>query len=140
MEMLDYDGPVIFDCLVEKHENCFPMIPSGKAHNEMLLGEAETKGAIGAVWHRAKSRSCCPAVTTSALRRQWRAPENRRPLIPTRQPGVRFRSDPNRRASREGGAGMIADSPAVPWNIPTVIGLGCYPPPRPTTTFILSHW
>ena len=45
-EMLDYDGPVIFDCLVEKHENCFPMIPSGKAHNEMLLGEAETQGAI----------------------------------------------------------------------------------------------
>jgi acetolactate synthase-1/2/3 large subunit len=46
MEMLDYDGPVIFDCLVEKHENCFPMIPSGKAHNEMLLGEAETQGVI----------------------------------------------------------------------------------------------
>ncbi|MFS4437552.1 acetolactate synthase 3 large subunit [Paracoccaceae bacterium GXU_MW_L88] len=45
-EMLAYDGPVIFDCLVEKHENCFPMIPSGKAHNEMLLGEAETSGAI----------------------------------------------------------------------------------------------
>jgi acetolactate synthase I/II/III large subunit len=48
MEMLRYDGPVIFDCLVEKHENCFPMIPSGKPHNEMLLGEADTKGAIGA--------------------------------------------------------------------------------------------
>jgi len=47
-EMLAYDGPVIFDCLVEKHENCFPMIPSGKAHNEMLLGEASTDGAIGA--------------------------------------------------------------------------------------------
>ncbi|MGF1447768.1 MAG: acetolactate synthase 3 large subunit [Pikeienuella sp.] len=46
-EMLAYDGPVIFDCLVEKHENCFPMIPSGKAHNEMLLGEADTAGAIG---------------------------------------------------------------------------------------------
>ncbi|MBI1218060.1 MAG: acetolactate synthase 3 large subunit [Rhodobacteraceae bacterium] len=45
-EMLDYDGPVIFDCLVEKHENCFPMIPSGKPHNEMLLGEASTEGAI----------------------------------------------------------------------------------------------
>ncbi|QIE55241.1 acetolactate synthase 3 large subunit [Pikeienuella piscinae] len=45
-EMLAYDGPVIFDCLVEKHENCFPMIPSGKAHNEMLLGAAETAGAI----------------------------------------------------------------------------------------------
>jgi len=46
MEMLNHDGPVIFDCLVEKHENCFPMIPSGKAHNEMLLGEAETQGVI----------------------------------------------------------------------------------------------
>ncbi len=45
-EMLAYDGPVIFDCAVEKHENCFPMIPSGKAHNEMLLGEAETQGVI----------------------------------------------------------------------------------------------
>lgn len=48
MEMLDYDGPVLFDCLVEKHENCFPMIPSGKAHNEMLLGEADTQGVIQA--------------------------------------------------------------------------------------------
>jgi acetolactate synthase-1/2/3 large subunit len=48
MEMLAYDGPVIFDCLVEKHENCFPMIPSGRPHNEMLLGEADTQGAIGA--------------------------------------------------------------------------------------------
>ena len=48
MEMLNYDGPVLFDCLVEKHENCFPMIPSGKAHNEMLLGEAETQGVIDA--------------------------------------------------------------------------------------------
>ncbi len=47
-EMLDHDGPVIFDCAVEKHENCFPMIPSGKAHNEMLLGEATTEGAIDA--------------------------------------------------------------------------------------------
>ncbi len=48
MEMLNHDGPVIFDCLVEKHENCFPMIPSGKAHNEMLLGEAKTQGVIDA--------------------------------------------------------------------------------------------
>jgi len=47
-EMLAYDGPVIFDCLVEKHENCFPMIPSGEAHNKMLLGEnAQTQDAIG---------------------------------------------------------------------------------------------
>ena len=48
MEMLEYDGPVIFDCRVEKHENCFPMIPSGKPHNEMLLGDADTQGVIGA--------------------------------------------------------------------------------------------
>ncbi|MEO9514747.1 MAG: acetolactate synthase 3 large subunit [Paracoccaceae bacterium] len=48
MEMINHDGPVIFDCLVEKHENCFPMIPSGKAHNEMLLGEADTQGVIDA--------------------------------------------------------------------------------------------
>ena len=37
--MIEHPGPVIVDCVVEKHENCFPMIPSGKAHNEMLLGE-----------------------------------------------------------------------------------------------------
>ena len=48
LEMIRYDGPVIFDCLVEKHENCFPMIPSGKPHNEMLLGEADTQGVIKA--------------------------------------------------------------------------------------------
>ncbi|GGO52539.1 acetolactate synthase, large subunit [Roseovarius pacificus] len=47
MEMINHDGPVIFDCLVEKHENCFPMIPSGEPHNKMLLGEASTKDAIG---------------------------------------------------------------------------------------------
>jgi acetolactate synthase-1/2/3 large subunit len=46
IEMLEYDGPVIFDCIVEKHENCFPMIPSGKAHNEMLMGDADTQNAI----------------------------------------------------------------------------------------------
>jgi acetolactate synthase-1/2/3 large subunit len=38
-EMLETPKPVIFDCRVSKEENCFPMIPSGKAHNEMLLGE-----------------------------------------------------------------------------------------------------
>ena len=48
MEMLNHDGPVVFDCMVEKHENCFPMIPSGKAHNEMLLGDADTQGVIDA--------------------------------------------------------------------------------------------
>ena len=37
---------VIFDCLVKKEENCFPMIPSGKAHNEMLLGEQDQEDEI----------------------------------------------------------------------------------------------
>ncbi len=39
MEMIETPKPVIFDCLVDQKENCFPMIPSGKAHNEMLLAE-----------------------------------------------------------------------------------------------------
>ncbi len=50
-EMLAYDGPVIFDCIVDKTENCFPMIPSGKAHNEMLLSDylGETGVELGDV-------------------------------------------------------------------------------------------
>jgi acetolactate synthase-1/2/3 large subunit len=43
-EMIDVDRPVIFDCLVKKDENCFPMIPSGKAHNEMILGPEDEEG------------------------------------------------------------------------------------------------
>jgi acetolactate synthase-1/2/3 large subunit len=39
LEMIDTPRPVLFDCRVERSENCFPMIPSGKAHNDMLLGE-----------------------------------------------------------------------------------------------------
>lgn len=38
-QMIDTPGPVIFDCLVDKFENCYPMIPSGAAHNEMILGD-----------------------------------------------------------------------------------------------------
>ena len=37
-EMLAVDRPVIVDVMVDQLENCFPMIPSGAAHNEMLLG------------------------------------------------------------------------------------------------------
>ena len=37
-EMMKIDGPVIVDVCVDQKENCFPMIPSGAAHNEMLLG------------------------------------------------------------------------------------------------------
>jgi len=39
-EMIDTPLPVVLDCRVERTENCFPMIPSGRAHNDMLLGEA----------------------------------------------------------------------------------------------------
>ena len=37
--MIKVREPVIFDCRVANLENCFPMIPSGKAHNEMILPE-----------------------------------------------------------------------------------------------------
>ncbi|WP_029004495.1 acetolactate synthase 3 large subunit [Azorhizobium doebereinerae] len=38
-EMINIKRPVIFDCIVDQQENCFPMIPSGRAHNEMILGD-----------------------------------------------------------------------------------------------------
>ena len=37
-KMIDTPGPVIMDMVVTKEENCFPMIPGGAAHNEILLG------------------------------------------------------------------------------------------------------
>jgi len=39
-EMINVDKPVIFDCVVDPKENCFPMIPSGRPHNEMILGDS----------------------------------------------------------------------------------------------------
>ena len=42
-EMINSDKPVIFDCVVDKQENCYPMIPSGKPHNQMLLGPEDEK-------------------------------------------------------------------------------------------------
>ncbi|MFN7177581.1 MAG: thiamine pyrophosphate-dependent enzyme, partial [Thermaurantiacus sp.] len=47
-EMLGHDGPVFVDCRVAKLENCFPMIPSGAAHTEMLLGPAQVAGKVDA--------------------------------------------------------------------------------------------
>ena len=41
--MINVDRPVIFDCVVDQYENCFPMIPSGKPHNQMLLGPQDQK-------------------------------------------------------------------------------------------------
>ncbi|MEA3534513.1 acetolactate synthase 3 large subunit [Rhizobium sp. CC-YZS058] len=44
--MIDSPAPVIFDCRVANLANCFPMIPSGKAHNEMLLPDEATDEAV----------------------------------------------------------------------------------------------
>ena len=38
IEMIDHQGPVLFNCVIENSENVFPMIPAGAAHNEILLG------------------------------------------------------------------------------------------------------
>jgi acetolactate synthase I/II/III large subunit len=46
-EMIKTPHPVIFDCRVASLANCFPMIPSGKAHNEMLLGEEVSDEEVG---------------------------------------------------------------------------------------------
>ena len=43
IEMINTERPVIFDCMVDKEENCFPMILSGKPHNQMLLGPKDQK-------------------------------------------------------------------------------------------------
>ncbi|PZU47785.1 MAG: acetolactate synthase 3 large subunit [Sphingomonas sp.] len=45
-EMLAHNGPVFVDCMVERHANCFPMIPSGATHTEMLLGPDQVAGKV----------------------------------------------------------------------------------------------
>ena len=44
--MIEHDGPVMVDCLVSKEANCFPMIPSGAAHTEMLLYGDQVEGTM----------------------------------------------------------------------------------------------
>jgi acetolactate synthase-1/2/3 large subunit len=46
-EMIAIDKPVIADICVAKDENCFPMIPSGAAHNKMILGPGQEGGVAG---------------------------------------------------------------------------------------------
>jgi acetolactate synthase-1/2/3 large subunit len=41
LKMIDSPQPVLFDCVVDQMENCYPMIPSGAAHNQMILCDAE---------------------------------------------------------------------------------------------------
>jgi acetolactate synthase-1/2/3 large subunit len=45
--MIAVDRPVIADIVVDQKENCFPMIPSGAPHNEMILGPGQEGGAAG---------------------------------------------------------------------------------------------
>lgn len=47
MQMIETPGPVILDCCIVALANCFPMIPSGKAHNEMLLPDEATDEVVG---------------------------------------------------------------------------------------------
>jgi acetolactate synthase-1/2/3 large subunit len=54
-EMMSIRRPVLFDCRVAALENCFPMIPSGKAHNEMLLPEEATSEATAIAFASGKA-------------------------------------------------------------------------------------
>jgi acetolactate synthase-1/2/3 large subunit len=54
-EMIAVNKPVLFDCVVDQNENCYPMIPSGRAHNEMLLGDSG-ESVDEAVTEEGKSR------------------------------------------------------------------------------------
>ncbi|WP_026326027.1 biosynthetic-type acetolactate synthase large subunit [Sphingomonas sp. Mn802worker] len=45
-EMLAHEGPVMVDCRVAKLANCFPMIPSGAAHTDMILQANEVSGTM----------------------------------------------------------------------------------------------
>ncbi|MGV8996745.1 MAG: acetolactate synthase 3 large subunit [Parvibaculaceae bacterium] len=45
-QMIDVKGPVIFDCRVDQMENVYPMIPSGAAHNEMILSDGKDEPAV----------------------------------------------------------------------------------------------
>ncbi|HEY7852898.1 MAG TPA: acetolactate synthase 3 large subunit [Caulobacteraceae bacterium] len=70
-EMIGVKKPVIFDCVVDPNENCFPMIPSGRAHNEMLLGDAAvsiedaiTEEGKVMVWFRSHHLAASPACVS----------------------------------------------------------------------------
>jgi acetolactate synthase I/II/III large subunit len=46
LKMIDTPRPVLFDCIVDQKENCYPMIPSGAAHNEMILCDADEEATV----------------------------------------------------------------------------------------------
>ena len=55
--MIKVKRPVLFDCRVAALENCFPMIPSGKAHNEMLLPEQANDEATATAFAGGKAHN-----------------------------------------------------------------------------------
>ena len=67
-EMIKVKRPVIFDCRVAALANCFPMIPSGKAHNEMLLGEEVRRRARSERRSARKARCWCDEAQEDAQR------------------------------------------------------------------------
>src|ERR1700743_66176 len=69
-EMIAVNRPVIFDCRVTKEENCFPMIPSGKAHNEMIM--AEEARDLGSIINDGGKRVGCSSRLSS--RNEMHAP------------------------------------------------------------------
>jgi acetolactate synthase-1/2/3 large subunit len=70
MEMLAYDGPVIFDCLVEKHENCFPMIPSGEPTTRCCWARPAShwRPSISRGWRRCMAATRSPGCPGSIRR------------------------------------------------------------------------
>jgi acetolactate synthase I/II/III large subunit len=73
-EMIDYDGPVIFDCVVDKLENCYPMIPSGAAHDEMILPDAVEGAGVseaGKMLVGARAQTGKKDKGESRTRRDW---------------------------------------------------------------------
>ena len=75
--MIDVDKPVIFDCVVDQKENCFPMIPSGRAHNEMILGDSGGERRRRDHRRRQDAGVTHPAV----MRRAGGASSNRDPSV-----------------------------------------------------------
>ena len=45
-QMIEVNKPVLFDCVVDPYENCYPMIPSGAAHDQMILSDAEDEPKV----------------------------------------------------------------------------------------------
>ncbi len=100
-EMLAYDGPVIFDCVVDKTENCFPMIPSGKAHNEMLCPTISARPGSNSATSSPRKARCWSEEPARGSQPCAPSPRVLRPVRSTRQ----ARAIRSRQSSGGGGGG-----------------------------------